>query len=589
MSGAQFEIQRLDFENCGILESGKNVTITGIESGWQEIGTFATGTDGTYTYAEGEPGIYRVTEVQAPDGYDITDAGPEYLALTGGLDIDSVTLQKDEDSTESILVQVTGNKVQDDEQVMDFTFQDKKKVTLTLKKDVANGNVDVEGSPTFTFTLYEEDKSTQVGTRSINWSDGGKNTASFKNLLSQGKTYYLKETGIAQGYALDSVSINGSTVTPDGNGFYAIQVPDDSSAEIEVTVVNTYLWAEVAVWKVDGNTGEPLSGADFKIVSVDREGTETEVSGAVFTENPSGSGVYRARVPLAQDGETTFRIYETRQPDNYLLDRENYAEFTLKPGESQNAPVWNPSYLALSSEEKDKTMLSARIFPNYRGAYVDIVKYDNVRSAIESEAEEERGTLEGAPFTLYRWTEDSAEEGGGHWDVADNRSTDSKGSLHFTVDGGSIYAVSEGQVPGYRELEGLWPTGGQDQAGIITAQIEGRTVTLHLINGGNALTAGEAYRYSAYNVPYVGLEIRKENVDAQGTVPSAVVNVYRVPDGTGEELTREEVAALMTEENLVIDNVQVDNQGAGYRYASGTTDNRLSPAPAFPRSGTTAR
>ena len=576
LSGAQFEIQRLDFENCGILESGKNVTITGIESGWQEIGTFATGTDGTYTYAEGEPGIYRVTEVQAPDGYDITDAGPEYLALTGGLDIDSVTLQKDEDSTESILVQVTGNKVQDDEQVMDFTFQDKKKVTLTLKKDVANGNVDVEGSPTFTFTLYEEDKSTQVGTRSINWSDGGKNTASFKNLLSQGKTYYLKETGIAQGYALDSVSINGSTVTPDGNGFYAIQVPDDSSAEIEVTVVNTYLWAEVAVLKVDGNTGEPLSGADFKIVSVDREGTETEVSGAVFTENPSGSGVYRARVPLAQDGETTFRIYETRQPDNYLLDRENYAEFTLKPGESQNAPVWNPSYLALSSEEKDKTMLSARIFPNYRGAYVDIVKYDNVRSAIESEAEEERGTLEGAPFTLYRWTEDSAEEGGGHWDVADNRSTDSKGSLHFTVDGGSIYAVSEGQVPGYRELEGLWPTGGQDQAGIITAQIEGRTVTLHLINGGNALTAGEAYRYSAYNVPYVGLEIRKENVDAQGTVPSAVVNVYRVPDGTGEELTREEVAALMTDENLVINNVQVSTTGTGYRYANGTTDNRLS-------------
>ena len=43
-------------------------------------------------------------------------------------------------------------------------------------------------------------------------------------------------------------------------------------------------------------------------------------------------------------------------------------------------------------------------------------------------------------------------------------------------------------------------------------------------------------------------------------MPSAVVNVYRVPDNTKEELTREEVAALMTEENLVIDNVQVDNQ-----------------------------
>ncbi len=577
LSGAQFKIQRLDFENCGILESGKNVTITGTESGWQEIDTFATGTDGTYTYAEGEPGIYRVTEFQAPDGYDITDAGPEYLALTGGLDIDSVTLQKDGGSTENIIVKVTGNEVQDDgTRKMDFTFQDKKKATLTLTKEVDNGNVAVEESPTFTFTLYEENKSTQVGTGSINWSDGGKNTVSFENLLSQGETYYLKETVIAQGYVLDSVSINGSTVTPDGNGFYAIQVPDDSSAEIEVTVVNTYLWAEVAVLKVDGNTGEPLSGADFKIVSVDREGTETEVSGVVFTEDPSVDGVYRARVPLTQDGETTFRIYETRQPNNYLLNRDNYAKFTLKPGESQTVPVWVASYLELSPEKKDGTMLSARIFPNYRGAYVDIVKYDNVRSAIESEAEEERGTLEGAPFTLYRWKEDPAEEGSGCWDVADNRSTDSEGSLRFTVDGGSIYAISEGQVPGYRELEGLWPTGGQDQAGIITAQIEGRTVTLHLINGGNALTAGVTYQYSAYNVPYVGLEIRKENVDEQGTVPSAVVNVYRVPDNTKEELTREEVAALMTDENLVINNVQISTMGTGYRYANGTTDNRLS-------------
>lgn len=575
LPGARFKIERLDFENCGILESGKNVTITGTESGWQEIGTFATGEDGTYTYADGEPGIYRVTEVQAPADYDITDAGPAYLALTGGLQIDSVTLQKEGESPEPITVKTTGNEVEDGTRKMDLIFQDKKKATLTLTKEVDNGSVAVEGNPVFTFTLYEEDKSTQAGTRSINWSNGGENTVSFENLLSQGKTYYLKETGIAQGYALDNVIINGSSVTPDENGFYEIRVPDDSSAEIEATVVNTYLWAEVAVLKVDGNTGAFLSGADFKIVSVD-DGTETEVSGAAFTEDPSAAGVYRARVPLAQDGETTFRIYETRQPDNYLLDRENYAEFTLEPGESQTVPGWDASYLNLPPEERDRTMLNARIFPNYRGAYVDIVKYDNVRSAIESEAEEERGTLEGAPFTLYRWTENPEEEGGGHWTVADNQTTDSEGSLRFTVDGGSIYAVSEGQVPGYRELEGLWQTGGQDQAEIITAQIEGSTVTLHLINDGNALTAGDAYQYSAYNVPYAGLEIRKENVDDQGTVPSAVVNVYRVPYNTKEELTREEVAALMTEENLVIDNVQVDNQGAGYRYASGTTDNRLS-------------
>ncbi len=567
LSGAKFKVERLDFQNCGIAEGTGVITISGSEEGWREVGTYTTGTDGGYTYKNGEPGIYRITETQAPSNYDITDAEPKYLALTGGLEITSVTLQGD--TPQKIDVKVTGNNGEDTSADADFSFADNKKVTLTVTKHINSGNLTVTGNPSFTFTLYGSNKSTVVGTRTVTLTGGADSSVSFENLLSQGGTYYLKETGIPEGYILKDIRGNAA-LTEDTDGFYKIVVPNSSTA-INVTAENTYLWAEISVLKVDGNTGDSLSGAEFRIASVDSDGAETNLDNIRFTENPAGSGVYKAMVPLSSADGQKFHIYETKQPDNYLLNSSNCVEVTLTPGQSMEAPVWDDTYL--KEENKDEVMLANRIFPNYRGAYIELTKYDNVRESIEAEPEKDRGILAEVPFILYRWIDNPEEEDGGHWEQDTTRYTDEQGFVRFTVDGGNKYAVSEGQVDGYRELEGLWSAESQTKVNTETANIEGKEVPLHIINNKSGVTAGEYYRYSAYNVPYEGLEIRKANVEPKGTVPTAVVNVYRVPENTGTELTQEEVTALMTEENLVIDNIQVDtlSQDGTYRYAAGDT------------------
>ena len=40
-----------------------------------------TGTDGTYTLSPLDAGTYAVTETAAPNGYEIDNAGPEYVVL----------------------------------------------------------------------------------------------------------------------------------------------------------------------------------------------------------------------------------------------------------------------------------------------------------------------------------------------------------------------------------------------------------------------------------------------------------------------------------------------------------------------------
>lgn len=394
LAGAKFKVERLDFQNCGIAEAS-DVTIIGSESGWEEVGTYTTGTNGLYTYKNGEPGIYRITETQAPEDYDITDPEPKYLALTGGLKIKSVTLQGE--SSQKITVKVTGNNGEDTSEDPDFTFADNKKVRLTVTKHIDSGSLAVAGNPSFTFTLYGSDKTTKIEELPVTCTNGADSSGSFEKLLSQGGTYYLKETNIPEGYALKGIS--GNALTEDTDGFYRIVVPD-SSADIVVTAENTYLWAEVSVLKVDGDTGASLSGADFKIASVDSSGAETDLENVTFTEDPEGSGVYKAMVPVSSEGRETFHIYETKQPEYYLLNTSNYVEVTLTPGQKMAAPVWDNSYL--TGEKKDERMLDNRIFPNYRGAYIELTKYDNVREAIEAEPADDRGTLAGAPFTLYR-------------------------------------------------------------------------------------------------------------------------------------------------------------------------------------------
>ena len=60
-------------------------------------------------------------------------------------------------------------------------------------------------------------------------------------------------------------------------------------------------------------------------------------------------------------------------------------------------------------------------------------------------------------------------------------------------------------------------------------------------------------------------------------VPEAEVSVYEVPETmkealTGEELTEEQLQALMTQENLVVSGVWTNKSGSGYTFADGSVN-----------------
>src|SRR5699024_8059685 len=132
-------------------------------------------------------------------------------------------------------------------------------------------------------------------------------------------------------------------------------------------------------------------------------------------------------------GEETFRFYETQAPPDYLPDTEHYIEVKVEPGDLLGEPAWNEKKYTSSGdrEKNNQLMLADRLFPNYRGAYVDLVKYDNVHAAKETAS-----VQAGATFTLYQYDEETKA-----WTYAGRETTEGDGKIHFVVNGGIRYAV----------------------------------------------------------------------------------------------------------------------------------------------------
>ena len=511
LNGAQFKVEYLPFDTL----SGK-ITVTSASVKWQDKGTKTTaGTEGAtkgLATVTGEPGIYRITETKAPDGYDITSTQPQYVAMTGGLDIKKVT--------------VDGTEIRKDTNVP-LEFKDDQQVSLTVTKTIEKNAMEITGSHAFTFTLYDAEKK-KIKDLKITTTDGETASDSFDG-LSQGKTYYLKETGVNAGFAFTGMTgENGSPMTSDQDGYYEITMPTEPK-DVSVTAENTYLYAKASIRKVNGETGARLEGAAFRVVQV-VDGKEQDTSIKVVDD---GDGSYTATFLLKSTQPETYRFYETQAPYNYLKDETHYIEVTVGPGQVLAAPGWNDTYTQVGDrEQNNQAMLDDRLFPNYQGAYIDLVKYDNVQGAGVANPQK------GADFTLYRYNEDT-----GAWEFAAQAITDGDGEIHFVVNGGRRYALEESYVPtGWQGLEGIYQD--DQKADTTDVTVGNEEKTLHLINGGNAIVAGDTYAYQAYNIPLLDLHIRKENALDPSKRLSATAAVYEVPEGTSLD-TDEDVKAFI--------------------------------------------
>ncbi len=561
LSGATFQVEYMSFN---AVEGTVSVNSSG---SWANKGTVTTGdgnnetTLGVATFENGDPGIYRIKETGAPSGYDLTDAGPKYIAMTGGLPITEV--------------KVDGSRIKIDDDT-EMAFKDDKQVSLNITKKIDKGDMKIEGNNSFTFELYQDinGEKQYLKNLTISTEDGENKSGSFTG-LSQGKTYYLKETNMPTGFMFESLKKDGETgeITPDRNGYYAITMPIDGT-DVSVTATNTYLYAQTTIMKVDGDDGTPLTGAEFAVYRVKNKGLPSETE-ELLTSNEATvtpaeeDGYYTVKVLLEGKGKETFRIKETKEPFNYLKDTSSHIEFTIGNGVVQDEPYWSSSYA-----NNNTLMLQNRIFPNYNGAYIDIVKYDDchdVPSAAPYKGKD-------ATFTLYKYVE------GEGWTNGTEMTTDENGKIHFVVEGGARYALRETSIPkGYQSLDSIWTnpnTGGESPVEIVPTP-DSTGIAYYLINGDQAVEAGQTYSYKAYNTPYLPLEIQKHNSTDPAKQLTAMAAVYEIPEGTtlSDDSTNEKVLEFIKNHNPLtgLDSISVTTKKQEntevYSYADGRTTN----------------
>lgn len=535
ISGATFTVSYKAFDKV----DGTDIELTTSDD-FGDAKTYTTNENGKISITNMEPGVYKIEETTAPSGYEKT-LEVHYVVITGGLNIGEVTVDGNN---------VERNKIRVDEQ----TFTNKKLVSLTVNKKVDKGDYD-SVSGTFTFNLYDSNNQKVVSEE----LDYPTNKSVTFNNLKQGATYYLEEEN-SEDYTLTSVSKNGTAIQPENNGRYKIEVPDNSTEGVTVTATNRYQKATIRFLKVDGDTGTALKGAQFELYRVKDDGTEEKVTDAVFKDE--GDGKYSFGVTLQSDKET-FRIRETKAPNNYIGVEDLSIETTVKAGEIQTIPVWDDNY-----KNQDSVMVANRIMPNYKGAYVDLTKYDNVHEA-------KGNPLEGASFTVYRYDSETQT-----WVVASTESTDKNGKIHFVVSGGERYALSEGTVSGFAGLDGVWSVENQKETSEVSSfegiLEDGSKVTLYPINGDKNINAGQTYTFNAYNIPYEGLRIEKRSTDENS--PTAIVDVYKLNDeySIPEDLTSVDVNALISGQTPIASNIAVGTSDEeGFMYADEKTDSSL--------------
>ena len=525
------------------------------DGNWTLIGENYTtdgGADASVTVSGLKPGIYKITEITPPAGYDLT-GGPQYVVLTGGMD-KTVIMGGDALPVDS----------------GDLIFANPQQVSLTVEKKVLSGNLTVEGDHEFTFELYDSDKDTLLQSKKVTVTDGAKDGDVFRVTfegLSQGKTYYLKEVYAGDDFALTKVEgKNGLTVTHDQDNteLYSFTVPSNSAAGISITAENTYLYAQVTILKVDGSNGKPLDGADFEAYRlIQVPGSEDWKEFTTFYDwTALGNGEYTIRLALTGEGGNRFRIRETMAPSGYVLERPE-TDITLMPGQHLRHGTYDAASMGTPDRTaNDRAMLSELIFPNYQGTVITVKKYDDMKESRDAKA------LSGAGFTLFVKNEKN------EWANVSTLPTGSDGKVSFTVESGKVYALVESQVPtGFQGLQGIYDAG---SGRLMTSEtLNGRTY--YILNGGQAVTTGLELRYNAYNIPWLELEIRKMDAadSSKAPAPTATVNVYEVPDTTGDVLTMEQVKALMDGKAPILTNVDVSRAGAeggkNYNYANAGT------------------
>ena len=231
--------------------------------------------DGLVSFKDVPYGVYELTEVIAPEGYERSDK--KYYVNIGGATADGITI---------------GNAPA-------LWTNDPMEKEFTVEKVNADGGEPLSGA---VFQVLDEDKKPIEG-EIITTLNGGSDTVT----LPLGK-YYLKETVAPEGYELNEELIPFEVTTNGRN---------------TVTVKNTPKAGSLTIQKADKD-GKPLLGAEFKIYAVGDAARETPIytlltdskGKAVKTGIPYGSYVaIESRAPEGYERDNTERPFDIPQKD----------------------------------------------------------------------------------------------------------------------------------------------------------------------------------------------------------------------------------------------------------------------------------
>lgn len=257
-------------------------------SSWTDLNMpLTTESDGIVTWSRIQAGTYRITETDAPSGYQIDPTPQEVTVGSSSSSSVTVTFRDKPDKPETYKVAVQKEDERYTEQRRYLTG-----AWFALYKDNGTG----------TYVQYGEEQETKqrdgIGLCAY-WSD-----------LPEGD-YYVKETRAPSGYALNDTKVYFSLPYEKSGGergsTYRINQWGDSNADLFMSNVK---YGNLQIKKVDIK-GDPISGVKFELW-YDKD--KVTFTGETATTGSDGVATFTDLVP------GTYYLFETSAPSGYKFD-----------------------------------------------------------------------------------------------------------------------------------------------------------------------------------------------------------------------------------------------------------------------------